>query len=44
MSFDKLPKDHGEKAIVTGVIGLSVAALAALQAVKKRPTDASNVE
>jgi len=42
--LDKHRKDRGDKVVVTGVIGLSAAAHAALKAVKKRPTDASNVE
>jgi len=42
--FDRHRKDRGDKVVVTGVIGLSAGAHAALKAVKKRPTDASNVE
>jgi len=42
--FDKHRKDRGDKVEVTGVIKLSAGAHAALKVVKKRPTDASNVE
>ena len=43
-SFDKHRKDREDKVEVTGVTRLNAGAHAALKAVEKRPTDASNVE